>query len=107
MPSTSPRQNSRCVRSLSLLVGLTLAWAVGSAETSTELRIDAYLKPYVTTQNFSGTILIAQGGKVVFARAYGMSDANRRAANRLTTRFHVASMSMQFTAAAVLRLIDA
>src|SRR5262252_10941661 len=99
MPATSPRQESFCVRSLSLLVGLSLAWSVGSAETSTELRIDAYLKPYATTRNFSGTVLVAQGGKVLFARAYGTSDANRRAANRLITRFHIASMSMQFTAA--------
>ena len=65
------------------------------------------MKPYVTTRNFSGAILVVRRGEVVFARAYGISDANHHAPNRLTTRFHIASMSMQFTAAAVLRVIDA
>ena len=66
-----------------------------------------YVQPYVDTNNFSGTILVARDGKPLFAKAYGLADREGRTPNTLLTRFHVASMSMQFTAAAALRLIDA
>ena len=80
---------------------------VAAAEPTIRGEIDSYLRPYVSTQNFSGAVLVYQGGKTIFAQGYGMSDAKGRRANKLTTQFHIASMSMQFTAAAVLRLIDA
>jgi CubicO group peptidase (beta-lactamase class C family) len=43
---------------------------------------------------------------VVFEEAYGDADREKMRGNRSATRFHVASISMQFTAAAVLRLVD-
>jgi D-alanyl-D-alanine carboxypeptidase len=68
--------------------------------------IEAYVQPYVQSSNFSGQILVARGGRVVFHRAYGEADREHRIANTLATRMHVASLSMQFTAAAVMRLVD-
>jgi CubicO group peptidase (beta-lactamase class C family) len=68
--------------------------------------IEAYIRPYVTSNNFSGQILIARGGKVIFNKAYGTADRERNAPNTLDTEFHIASVSMQFTAAAIMRLID-
>src|SRR4051812_37535146 len=63
--------------------------------------------PYVRTTNIAGTILVARDGFPVFRQAYGYADRQRRIPNRLDTRFHIASMSMQFTAAAALRLVHA
>ena len=57
--------------------------------------------------NFSGDILVAKNGKVIFKKSYGFADLEHRTRNTPATRFHIASMSMQFTAAAVLRLVDA
>jgi CubicO group peptidase (beta-lactamase class C family) len=68
---------------------------------------DAYIQPYVETNNFSGAVLIARGGKVLFERGYGAANAATKLRNTETTCFHIASMSMQFTAAGVLRLIEA
>src|SRR5205085_10514840 len=67
--------------------------------------VEEYVSPYVKTQNFSGTILVGRGGKPLFLSAYGMADRESGVRNRFNTRFHIASMSMQFTAAAVLRLV--
>lgn len=69
-------------------------------------RIESYLEPYVQTGNFSGTVLAKENEKVVFEKAYGLANRERKAPNTMDTRFHVASVSMQFTAAAVLRLVD-
>jgi CubicO group peptidase (beta-lactamase class C family) len=68
--------------------------------------IEVYIEPYVQTNNFAGVVLAARSGHPVFAKAYGFADRERRIPNSLKTRFHIASMSMQFTAAAALRLID-
>jgi len=68
--------------------------------------VDSYLKPYVETRNFSGHVLIEKNGKIVFEKGYGFADRERKIPITGATRFHIASVSMQFTAAAVLRLID-
>ncbi len=68
--------------------------------------IDSYLNPYVRSGNFAGDVLVERNGRVIFERAYGFADQEKRVRNTSTTRFHIASISMQFTAAAVLRLVD-
>ena len=89
------------------LLGLTFCCEQASAqESSVAERIDAYLQPYVQSGNFSGAVLAKENGKIVFEKAYGFADRERKVPNTLETRFHVASVSMQFTAAAVLRLVD-
>jgi CubicO group peptidase (beta-lactamase class C family) len=85
-----------------LLMGSAGAW--GKTETPAQA-IDRYLRPYAETNNFSGVVLAASNGKPVFAKAYGLADLRARVPNTLDTRFHIASMSMQFTAAAALRLV--
>jgi CubicO group peptidase (beta-lactamase class C family) len=68
--------------------------------------IDEYLQPYVSGGNFAGRVLVARNGKIEFEKAYGWSDRERGVKNTAAAQFHVASMSMQFTAAAVMRLVD-
>jgi len=66
----------------------------------------SYLDPYVRTQNFAGAVRMERDGKVLFEQEYGLADREKGVANDAGTRFHIASISMQFTAAAVLRLVD-
>src|SRR5882672_6762322 len=68
--------------------------------------IDAYLQPYVQSGNFSGDVVIEKNGKFVLDKGYGFADREQRVLNTGSTRFHIASISMQFTAAAILRLVD-
>lgn len=71
---------------------------------SLDARVDAYLKPFVEGGNFSGAILLARAGKPLVSRAYGMANYELDVANTPRTRFHIASVSKPFTAAAVLLL---
>jgi CubicO group peptidase (beta-lactamase class C family) len=68
--------------------------------------VESYLSPYVQSNNFSGDVLIEQNGKIVFEKNYGFASREKQIRNTDKTQFHIASMSMQFTAAAVLRLVD-
>jgi CubicO group peptidase (beta-lactamase class C family) len=68
--------------------------------------IDAYLAPYVATNNFAGQVLILRAGRTIYERNIGEADRTARLPTTTDTRFHVASVSMQYTVAATLRLID-
>jgi CubicO group peptidase (beta-lactamase class C family) len=67
-------------------------------------QIDAYIQPFVAGNNFPGAILVARGDEVVFSKAYGMANYELKVANTPNSRFHLASVSKMFTAAAVLLL---
>ena len=89
------------------MLGLLLAATRIPAQDAPIARaIDAYVQPYVSTNNFSGQILVRRGTKTVYERNFGAADHNRISAVTPPTRFHVASVSMQLTSAAVMRLVD-
>jgi CubicO group peptidase (beta-lactamase class C family) len=94
-----------------LVGGLPAAAILGAATlaraaTPSADAIDSYVRGYADGGNFSGVVRVERDGKVLFERAYGYADRARKIANTPATRFHIASMSMQFTAAAVMRLAD-
>jgi len=66
-----------------------------------EAKVNAYLKPYVDGHNFSGVVLIAWQGSILLNKGYGMADYALGVANSPATRFHIASVSKPFTAAAL------
>ncbi len=76
----------------------------GVYEQTLEAKVDAYLKPYLDMQVFSGSVLIARHGKILLSKGYGMANYELEVANTPKTRFHLASISKTFTAASVLLL---
>jgi CubicO group peptidase (beta-lactamase class C family) len=69
-------------------------------------KILSYVQPYVKSGNFSGSILVLQDGKTLLRDSFGFSDISQQTPNTADTKFHVASLSMPFTAAAVMRLVE-
>ena len=63
-------------------------------------KIDAFL----TEEGFWGTVLVMRGDEVILRRAYGMADATHYIENTIYTPIYLASVSKQFTGAAVLIL---
>lgn len=68
-------------------------------------RIDEYLSEMTVQEHFSGVALVAQNGEILHVKGYGMASPGR--ANAVDTAFHVASITKQFTAAAILQLVEA
>ena len=56
---------------------------------------------------FRGAVLAARDGKVVAALGVGSADPRDKVANKSTTLFEIASATKQFTAAAVMELVEA
>lgn len=67
-------------------------------------RVDRYLKPLLQEDLISGALLIAKGDEVLLTRAFGPANREYEMPCQLDTRFRLASVSKQFTAAAVLLL---
>jgi CubicO group peptidase (beta-lactamase class C family) len=66
--------------------------------------IDAYLDNLAKEGAFSGSVLIAQGDNILLSAGYGMADIENNVPNTPQTRFHIGSVTKQFTAMAVLIL---
>jgi len=65
-----------------------------------------WLSAYDKAGDFSGVVVLAQGDRVLFEKAYGFADTQVRSPNRPETRFRVASLSKTFTAAAIEQLVN-
>jgi CubicO group peptidase (beta-lactamase class C family) len=89
---------------LLLAAALSIA-APASAAKPLPDRIDSYLRTKASGP-FSGVVLVAQFGQILFHRAYGWADAERAVPNSLGTRFAYASLTKPVTAAAVLHQVE-
>jgi CubicO group peptidase (beta-lactamase class C family) len=56
---------------------------------------------------FSGSVLVAERGRVLLAKGYGEADVAHKIANTVNTEFRIGSISKQFAAMAILQLQDA
>jgi CubicO group peptidase (beta-lactamase class C family) len=92
---------------LSFCLALALVSAPASAiPNSLEKQVDSYLAPLLSTNNYSGTVLVAQGDKVIFEKGYGQASVEHGVRNSASTVFQIASVSKPFTAAAIMLLSE-
>lgn len=94
------------LRSLSALA-LALALAVGASAQTLAERIDAFVTATHEADQFDGAILVASGDEVVYEQGFGEADRSWGVPNAPDTRFRIASVTKQFTAALILQLVEA
>jgi D-alanyl-D-alanine carboxypeptidase len=70
----------------------------------TDSRFEPFLQDMATKQHFTGGVLVMRDGKVLHAKAYGPATGSRP--NTVDTRFHVGSITKEFTAAAIMQLVE-
>src|SRR5437762_14029772 len=87
-----------------VISAVAVAEEPNAPDASLAAKVDAYVKRYVESNNFSGSLLIAKAGKIVLSRGYGMANYELSVPNSSRTRFHIASLSKTFTAVAILML---
>jgi len=76
---------------------------VGNPPGSVDLsgQVDNFLASMVKGRNFSGSLLIARGNKILLSKGYGLADVAHRVANSPESKFQIGSLSKSFTAAAI------
>jgi len=68
---------------------------------------DAFVSARVAADSFSGTVLVARGGKAVYQRAAGLADREHGLTMQLGTRLQIASATKLYTHIAVRQLEQA
>ena len=68
---------------------------------------DKVLTSYTLQHTFSGNVLIAKKGKIVFEKAYGYADKDKNQLNDLQTEFRAGSLTKMFTSTLILQLLEA
>lgn len=83
----------------------SLLVATLSAQPTTH-KIDELIERYFEQGKFHGAILVADRGRVKYTKGFGMANIEWAIPNRPDTKFRIASITKQFTAALVLKLVD-
>jgi CubicO group peptidase (beta-lactamase class C family) len=83
---------------------LILALSMVSFSQTLEEKVDEYIDPLIQMEKFSGSILIAQKGEILFSKGYGMANYEHNVPNTSHTKFRMGSLTKQFTAMAIMQL---
>ena len=67
---------------------------------------DSYVRGLAPAKHFRGTIVAERNGQVLVEKSYGTAVEEWQIPNSVETKFEIASLSKQFTAAAILKLAD-
>lgn len=93
---------------LFLAAALTLAQDAPAAKDQTprglQQQVDQVFRPWDSTVSPGCALSVIQDGQIVYKRGYGMADLDHDIPITPETVFHVASISKQFTAAAIVLL---
>lgn len=68
--------------------------------------VDSQLTKLTAEDQFSGAVLIAKDGKVLWQKAYGLANREAKTPNTLETRFRLGSMNKMFTSVAIAQLVQ-
>jgi len=67
-------------------------------------RLEGVVQPLAANKMFMGSVLVARGNQVLLNKSYGFANLEWNIPNSPTTKFALASVTKQFTAASILML---
>jgi len=89
---------------------IAIAWLL-AAQTSVRAqdkaaKIDELMKVYNSYRQFNGAVLVAENGKVIFKKGYGMANMEWNIPVETDTKFRLGSITKQFTSMLILQLVQ-
>ncbi|HRJ04148.1 MAG TPA: serine hydrolase, partial [Ignavibacteria bacterium] len=69
-------------------------------------KIDELILKYNALGQFNGAVLVAEDGKIILSKGYGMQDFENSIPNNSETKFRLASVTKQFTAMLIMQLAE-
>lgn len=89
-----------------LALVLTSLTQTGFAQSDKARKIDEFITPFVTSNQFSGVVLASENGTVIYEKAFGLANADYKIPNQLNTRIGIASITKYMTSVILNRLIE-
>jgi CubicO group peptidase (beta-lactamase class C family) len=98
---------SRFHRNLNALAVLAvLAFQSAAFAQDKAAKIDQLVSLYAKYGQFNGSALVADNGKVIYAKGAGQANMEWDIPNTPNTRFRLGSITKQFTATLILQLVE-
>jgi CubicO group peptidase (beta-lactamase class C family) len=69
-------------------------------------KIDGLMKLYSDFGQFNGTVLVAESGKIIYKKGFGLADMEWNIPNKPDTKFRLGSITKQFTSMLILQLVE-
>jgi CubicO group peptidase (beta-lactamase class C family) len=69
-------------------------------------QIDSLISVYEEYGQFTGTVLVAESGQVIFKKGYGLANREWNIPNEPNTKFRIGSITKQFTAMLIMQLVE-
>jgi CubicO group peptidase (beta-lactamase class C family) len=96
-----------CLTALMLLLAVFASSPLGIASVDEKAdKIDRLMSIYHDYGQFNGAVLVAENGKVILRKGYGMANMEWGIPNAPDTRFRLGSITKQFTSMLVLQQVE-
>ena len=89
---------------LLLCIVLVLACTSTHAQSKTD-QINALVTMFHEYNQFTGSILVTENGKVIYRKGFGLANRETNTPNEPATRHRLASVTKQFTSMAIMQLV--
>jgi CubicO group peptidase (beta-lactamase class C family) len=76
------------------------------AQDSTVRKLDEMITAYAANNRFNGSALVAKQGKILLQKGYGLKNAGNNSMNDEHTVYQIASVTKQFTATVILKMVE-
>ncbi len=88
-----------------LIAPMRISAQQGTMQTAVS-QINELMQAHATAGDFSGAVLVARDGHILYQHAFGYANLEWRIPNDLQTKFEIGSMTKQFTALLVLQFVN-
>lgn len=96
-------------RKIVILLMLCIIYSgISHAQTNSNLSevIDKYVKAEAENGLFSGAVLAAKDGKIIYQGAFGYADKKKKIPNTVDTKFSLGSIGKTFTGVLIMQLVE-
>src|SRR5688500_8955831 len=69
-------------------------------------KLDKLISVYAEYGKFNGSVLVAEKGKVIYKKGFGLADMEWNIPNQPDTKHRLGSITKQFTAMAIMQLVE-
>ncbi|WP_256387079.1 serine hydrolase [Flavobacterium sp. 140616W15] len=69
-------------------------------------KINELLSLYSKYDQFTGTALVTENGQIIYKKGFGLANMEWKIPNQPNTKFRLGSITKQFTALAILQLVE-
>lgn len=89
-----------------LLIILLSSFGTNASGQDKVSKIDELVKTYFDYRQFTGSVLVAEGGKVIYKKGFGLANREWNIPNTPDTKFRLGSITKQFTSMLILQLVE-